>query len=170
MAGRPERSLSPTDGRRLPTQRPPRKVRRAGDYVASAMKGLGVPSRRMDQRLHQAWDQVCETSWRERTRLRRFDGGVLEVGVSSAPLLQELAAYHADRLRDLLRSSLDGIVLVGLRFVADRDPEGPDSGSPSKRAGNKPHRDTATASDHGANAGESSDGALDAFDFFGDQE
>lgn len=161
----------------------------AGDYVSSALKGLGVPSKRVDQRLHQAWEQVCETAWRSRTELRRFEGGVLEIGVSSAPLCQELSAYHADRLRDLLRASLDGIVLVGLRFVAG-------SGEPSStrlkaRGGTTPRPssdqqpsrpreeapdewsfDAHTAMDPQVDKRSQEDpaGDLDDFDFFAGQE
>lgn len=175
---------------RLPRQRPPRKVRMAGDYVSYALKGLGVPSKRVDQRLHQAWHQVCEEAWRPRTELRRFEGGVLEIGVSSAPLCQELSAYHADRLRDLLRASLDGIVLVGLRFVAgsgDHTPAGrsevrggttPRSSSESKTS--EPREgapdewsfDAHTAMDPQTDkrSQEGRAGDLDDFDFFAGQE
>jgi len=98
---------------------PRREPRAVGDLVSGALKDLGVPSMRVTERLRTAWATASEESWRERTRLRRLEGGVLEVGVSSAVLRDELANFHKDRLLAVLRAALPDVPLIGMRFVTD---------------------------------------------------
>jgi hypothetical protein len=87
--------------------------------MGRALKDLGVPSVRVTQKLQGAWQAAGEEAWRGRTRLRRLEGGVLEVSVSSAALRDELANFHKDRLMSVLRAALPDVPLIGMRFVTD---------------------------------------------------
>ena len=62
---------------------------------------------------------AVEEHWRDDVRLRRFEGGVLEVGVDSSSLRDELENFHRARLMSVLRAALPDTPLVGLRFIAD---------------------------------------------------
>ena len=99
-----------------PRRREPKVV---GDLMAGALRDLGVPSMRVTQKLRTAWERSTEDAWRGRTRLRRLEGGVLEVGVNSAALRDELANFHKDRLLAVLRAALPDVPLIGMRFVTD---------------------------------------------------
>jgi len=99
-----------------PGRREPKPV---GDLVSGALKDLGVPSMRVTAKLSAAWAAVAEETWRSHTRLRRIEGGVLEVGVSSPSLRDELANFHKDRLLAVLRTALPDVPLISVRFVAD---------------------------------------------------
>lgn len=91
-----------------------------GDLVTRALKDLGLPSRRIGDRLERVWRMVCEPAWEGRVRLRRFEGGVLEIGVDSAPLREELVQFHRDRLLEAVQTALDDVPVVALRFVTDQ--------------------------------------------------
>ena len=90
-----------------------------GDLLSGALRDLGVPSVRVTEKLRAAWSAAADEAWRERARLRRLEGGVLEVGVTSASLRDELTNFHRDRLLAVLRTALPDVPLIGLRFVAD---------------------------------------------------
>jgi hypothetical protein len=93
-------------------------ARPAGEFVSAALKDLGVVPARVAAPVEAAWSQVAEPSWRPHVKLARIQGGVLEVAVTSAPLREELAQFHAQRLLAVLRQALPETTLVGLRFVA----------------------------------------------------
>lgn len=96
-----------------------RDPKRAGDLVAAALKDMGLPSRRVSDRLRRIWDMVADPAWVGRVRLLRLEGGVLEVGVSSAPLREELVQFHRERLLDAIQTALSDVPIVGIRFVMD---------------------------------------------------
>ena len=99
-----------------------REPKRAGDLVSAALRDLGLPSQRISDRLARVWEMVCEPAWEGRVRLRRYEGGVLEIGVDSAPLREELAQFHRERLLDVIQTALGDQPVVGLRFVMDEGP------------------------------------------------
>lgn len=87
--------------------------------MGAAMKSLGVPSATVSAKLTGAWHEVCEDSWRDHTTLRRLEGGVLEVGVGSEALRDELTNFHRDRLLAVMRAALPDVPLIGIRFLSD---------------------------------------------------
>ena len=99
--------------------RGPRRPRAVGDLLGRALKDLGLPSARISAQLRQAWELAADEAWRSQTRPLRFEGGVLEVGVGSAALRDELANFHAARLLGVLRAALPDTTFVALRFLAD---------------------------------------------------
>ena len=87
--------------------------------MSAALKDLGLPSQRITERLSRVWQMVCEPAWEGRVRLRRYEGGVLEIGVDSAPLREELAQFHSERLLEAIQTALTDLPVIGLRFVMD---------------------------------------------------
>ena len=105
--------------RRAETEKRARTPRSAAELLPRALRSLGIPSARVTEKLRSAWSAACEETWRGRTLLRRLEGGVLEVGVSSAALRDELTNYHRGRLLTVLRAALPDVPLVAIRFVSD---------------------------------------------------
>lgn len=104
------------------------RARSASELVGGALRSLGLPSVKVTDKLTRAWDAACEDTWRGRTSLRRLEGGVLEVGVDSEALRDELSNFHRERLLAVLRAALPDVPLVGIRFLSDTS-----SGSGSSR-------------------------------------
>ena len=102
-----------------------------GDLVMSALKDLGMPSRRLAQRVEAAWERAADPAWSEQAVPLRLVGGVLVVGVTSASLRQELTQFHRDRLLSVLQAALPERSIVDLRFTAETRPSPPsgDDGS-----------------------------------------
>ena len=97
----------------------PKGPRPVGDLVGGALRSLGVPSVKLTEGLRRAWGVAADEAWRAHTRLRRIEGGVLDVGVSSEALRAELTNFHRDRLLAVMRAALPDVPLIGLRFVTD---------------------------------------------------
>lgn len=105
-----------------PGRRPARKgsrsaARSAGELLPAALRSLGVPSVRLTRKLEDAWRAASDESWHGQTTLVRLVGGVLDVGVRSAALRDELANFHRERLLAVLRTALPDVPLIGMRFV-----------------------------------------------------
>lgn len=99
--------------------------------MSKVLRDLGVPSRRVGDRLQRAWLACAEPVWVDRTSLRRIEGGVLEVGVTSAPLREELAHFHQERLLGVLQTALPDVPLIGLHFVLASPSQHTDDGKDS---------------------------------------
>ena len=94
-----------------------RREQAVGDLVSAALKDLGVPPARVAAPLAAAFDRALDPAWRGQVQLERLQGGILEVGVASASLREELAQFHASRLLSVLRAAVPDTPLVQLRFV-----------------------------------------------------
>ncbi len=101
-----------------------RKPKKAGDLVSGVLRDIGVPSQRIGTVIAGAWVNVCEPAWIEETKLRRLEGGVLEIGVRSAALRDELTHFHRDRLLEVMRVALPDVALIGMRFVPETNDRG----------------------------------------------
>ncbi len=100
------------------------KPKQAGDLVSRVLRDMGVPSQRIGTVISRAWINVCEPAWVEETKLRRLEGGVLEIGVRSAALRDELTHFHRDRLLEVMRVALPDVALIGMRFVPETNDRG----------------------------------------------
>ena len=80
---------------------------------------MGLPSRNITSTLLRMWDVVREPTWDGHTRVRRYEGGVLEIGVDAAALREELVQFHQERLLVLVQTAMPDLPVVGLRFVID---------------------------------------------------
>ena len=97
----------------------PKGPRPMADLVGGAMRSLGMPSAKLTEGLRRAWGMAADETWHDKTSLRRIEGGVLDIGVSSESLRAELTNFHRDRLLAVLRTALPDVPLIGLRFVTD---------------------------------------------------
>ena len=95
------------------------RARSASELIGGAMRSLGIPSVKVSEKLTLAWDAAADDAWRHQTGLRRLEGGVLEVGVTSDALRDELTNFHRERLLAVLRAALPDVPLVGIRFLSD---------------------------------------------------
>lgn len=75
-------------------------------------------SRRLgEEGIYRRWPEVVGEEIAARTRVLRCAGGVLTVEVASAPLLQELSAYHRESILASIRARED---LQGIREIRFR--------------------------------------------------
>jgi hypothetical protein len=93
-------------------------ARPLGDLVTGALRSLGVPSRAATTRMREAWAAIADPAWAGKASPTRLVGGTFVVTVSSAPLREELAQFHAARLLEALRRILPDVPLAALRFEA----------------------------------------------------
>ena len=94
-------------------------ARPISESLGGVLKSLGVPSRAISRRIGEAWAAVADPAWAGRARPQRLLGGVLVVGVSSAPLRLELVQFHAERLLAALRARLPTDPITSLRFAPE---------------------------------------------------
>jgi len=95
-----------------------RREQAVGDLVSAALKGLGVPPTRVGAPLEQAFERAVDPAWRGQVRLERLQAGVLDVGVTSAALKDELTQFHGARLLAVLREAVPSVPLTRVRFLA----------------------------------------------------
>ena len=86
------------------------------DILSRLFTARGWGRRQERVRLEEAWKETIGPAQIEETHLGTFRKGVLEVLVSNAVLLQELAHYQKRRLLEQLRQRLPGVKLIDLRF------------------------------------------------------
>lgn len=93
-------------------------ARPIGDLLGGALRSLGVPSKAVTRRVLSAWERVADPAWRGVAAPHRWTAGTLVVSVASAPLRQELAQFHAERLLAALKTLLPDDPITALRFEA----------------------------------------------------
>lgn len=118
--------MAPSNGKNgrppAPAGARPRKVSTAKDSLAlaSAISQLfaikGYASDRGNAQLVAAWKDLAGERIAERTAVLGVNRGVLQVGVSSAAMLGELASFHKDRLVDGLKTRYPALKLRGVKF------------------------------------------------------
>ncbi len=115
--------------RRTPTRgkpsKPPAKAgwqRRPGDpqSLGSALSQLfalkGYANVKGDAQLSDSWKQVAGDRIAERTMVLGMHRGVLQIGVSSAAMLGELASFHKLQLIEGLQKRFPELKLKGIKF------------------------------------------------------
>ena len=112
-AGSPRHA--PRDGKREGSKR--RTPRAISDLIGPTLRDMGVPSQRVTEKLREAWALAADPDWKGEVTLQGIRGGVLEVGVRSAALRNELACFHRDRVLSVMRTALPDIPLVAIRFA-----------------------------------------------------
>ena len=88
------------------------------EVLARLFTARGWGRRQARLHLERAWVAAVPPEHAAHTRVLRLHRGVLEIEVSSAVLLQELAHFHKRRLLEVLRNQLPGQPLKELRFRA----------------------------------------------------
>jgi predicted nucleic acid-binding Zn ribbon protein len=89
-----------------------------GEILSRVFTARGWGRKQDRLRLEQAWAAAVGPEHAPHTRLGALRRGVLEVEVTSAVLMQELAHFHKRRLLERLREQLPGTTLSDLRFRA----------------------------------------------------
>jgi predicted nucleic acid-binding Zn ribbon protein len=84
-----------------------------------AMRGFGRVQ--ADRQLQQAWEQVAGRELAKQTRLCGLKNGVLQVHVSSSPLLSELAAFRKTELLDRIKNEFSQLRIRDLKFRLQSD-------------------------------------------------
>jgi predicted nucleic acid-binding Zn ribbon protein len=96
----------------------PKGPERLGEILSRVFTARGWGRKQDRLRLERAWAEAVGPEFAPRTSVNGLRRGVLEVEVSSAVLLQELAHYHKRKLLERLRERLPGTIVTDLRFRA----------------------------------------------------
>jgi predicted nucleic acid-binding Zn ribbon protein len=89
-----------------------------GEILSRVFTARGWGRKQDRLRLEQAWAAAVGPEHAPHTRVNGLRRGVLEVEVTGAVLMQELAHYHKRKLLERLRERLPGTTLTDLRFRA----------------------------------------------------
>jgi predicted nucleic acid-binding Zn ribbon protein len=89
-----------------------------GEILSRVFTARGWGRKQDRLRLEQAWAESVGPEHASQTRLNGLRRGVLEVEVTGAVLMQELAHFHKRKLLERLRERLPGTTLTDLRFRA----------------------------------------------------
>ena len=89
-----------------------------GEILSRVFTARGWGRKQDRLRLEKAWAEAVGPEFAPRTRINGLRRGVLEVEVTGAVLMQELAHYHKRQLLARLRERLPGTILTDLRFRA----------------------------------------------------
>ena len=89
-----------------------------GEILSRIFTARGWGRKQDRLRLEQAWAEAVGPEFAPQTRINGLRRGVLEVEVTGAVLMQELAHYHKRKLLARLRERLPGTTLTDLRFRA----------------------------------------------------
>jgi hypothetical protein len=90
-----------------------------GEILSRLFTARGWGRRQGRLRLEQAWAEAAAAAGpdaAQHTRVGALRRGVLEVEVTNAVMLQELAHYHKRRLLEQLRGRLPELTITDLRF------------------------------------------------------
>jgi predicted nucleic acid-binding Zn ribbon protein len=87
-----------------------------GKIVADLMATSGLSQRKNLHRIWRCWSDMLGGEVSAHTRLAGMRKNVLYVEVDSAPLLQELSAFHKGRLLSGLKEASGAVPLRDIRF------------------------------------------------------
>jgi predicted nucleic acid-binding Zn ribbon protein len=99
-----------------PAQREECGPHQLGDVLSRLMTLRGYGRTQGDRRLRELWQRVAGEEIAERTKVIGLRNGVLQIGVSSAPLLSELTSFHRHSLLQALRAEAAEIGVRDLKF------------------------------------------------------
>jgi hypothetical protein len=87
------------------TKRGPHEPQALGDVLSRLMALRGYGRVRGGRQLADVWRDAAGEKIAARTRVMGLKNGVLQIGVSNAPLLSELASFHRHALLASLQKS-----------------------------------------------------------------
>jgi predicted nucleic acid-binding Zn ribbon protein len=99
---------------RSPYRRPPKQLSESLSEIV-ALRGLA--KREGDTQLAEIWSNVAGKRISQSTRVIAIKRGVLNVGVRSAPLLSELAAFQKTELLEALQKQHADLKIRDIKFV-----------------------------------------------------
>jgi len=87
-----------------------------GDSLNQLIQARGVAKPQADSELKEAWRSVAGQRIAEHTRVFGIHRGALQVAVSSAALMGELASFHRDNLLNELQNKYPNLKIKDLKF------------------------------------------------------
>ena len=97
-----------------PSSRPPRPL---SDSLSEIVAFRGLARRAGETQLTEIWNEVAGKRIAKSTRVIGIKRGVLNIGVRSAPLLSELAAFQKTELLETLQRQHSDLKVRDLKFV-----------------------------------------------------
>lgn len=97
-----------------PYGRPPRQL---SESLSEIVAFRGLARTQGDERLAEIWSEVAGERISSATRIIGIKRGVLSVGVRSAPLLSEIAAFQKTTLLETLQENYADLKIRDLKFV-----------------------------------------------------
>jgi len=92
-----------------------------GSVLSRLFAARGYGRVQANEELHSLWKDVAGEPIARETRILGLKNGVLTIGVTSSPLLSELAAFHREHLLEKLRAKRG----EGIRDLKFRRTAGP---------------------------------------------
>jgi len=99
-----------------PAQREEGGPHSLSDVLSRLMTLRGYGRTQSDRQLRELWQRVAGEQIAERTKVIGLRNGVLQIGVSSAPLLSELTSFHRHSLVQALRVEAGDSGIRDLKF------------------------------------------------------
>ena len=96
---------------------PPSGPKPLADALKAYVRQSGLNIQLRHGKLYEAWVRVVPEEFRKYTQLGGFRKQIVTIKVTSAAVLQELAQFWRDPLRQALIEELDGTYIDDVRFV-----------------------------------------------------
>jgi hypothetical protein len=87
------------------------------EAVRDFLRTAGVAGILKNPALYRAWERVVPAQYRPFTRLAGLKNKAVTVEVSSAAVLQELAQFGKEKLRQALVREMGGLYIANVRLV-----------------------------------------------------
>lgn len=115
--GESRRAVEETESVLMDRHSPPRtEPHPLGEVLSQLFALRGYGRVRGERRLQEVWREIAGETIARQTRVLGVNGGVLHVGVASAALLSELAAFHKHSLLARLQSVHPQLQVRDLKF------------------------------------------------------
>src|SRR6056300_584702 len=99
---------------RSPYRRPPKPL---SESLSEIVAFRGLARREGDNQLAEIWSSIAGKRIAQSTRVIGIKRGVLNIGVRSAPLLSELAAFQKTELLESLQQQHADLKIRDIKFV-----------------------------------------------------
>lgn len=99
---------------RSPYRRPPKPL---SESLSEIVAFRGLARREGDNQLAEIWSSIAGKRIAQSTRVNGIKRGVLNIGVRSAPLLSELAAFQKTELLESLQQQHADLKIRDIKFV-----------------------------------------------------
>jgi predicted nucleic acid-binding Zn ribbon protein len=104
-----------------------------GSALSQLFALKGYANEKGNAQLAECWKQIAGDRISERTRVLGVHRGVLQIGVSSAAMMGELASFHKLRLIEQLQTHYPDLKLKGIKFRLRGDLKQPVETLPNER-------------------------------------
>ncbi|MBA3316053.1 MAG: DUF721 domain-containing protein [Planctomycetota bacterium] len=113
---KPARGKSPKPPSKAGGKRRPGDPQTLGSALSQLFALKGYANEKGNAQLAESWKRIAGERIAERTTVLGVHRGVLQIGVSSAAMLGELASFHKLRLIEALQTHYPDLKLKGIKF------------------------------------------------------